>query len=491
MPVLRRLSVPTIMSISDEEYRLLRQNLFERFAGGAVAPSEAPVVPVVHPSRRSSDGGRKLPTICTRSDLHFCQASVPSSTQGRPPSQFHVNATRTPSLRTKPSMTSAVTTLLRRSNRSRSGSGPGPRDSSAASDASSVFSINSSTSNAVRPFGISRMLSRKRSVISVRTETDRSPYDASFSSRPTSAMGQSLGPDGVSRSATRSLGRLAAVTPPSSYNARLSGTETISPGLRPSSSLNMLDVDDDRHLQGAKDIRKEIEQVEAEGRRLMDAFNGLELSTLTRRQHRPVRLPSIISPPSDGSRSRDGREGTEPYTWADRKRHFRDLDALSIRSNTSAGTSLSAAKFQASNTRLRTVPGADKSVAILRKSSLSSISSRTNSVANGLSPMPPLSPSLSHLGVGSTSSVNLARSSNHLPLSALAESEIVDRRSFAESRLGIVGDPQEDADLTAMESELADIRKRRGEVTARYETRLEFLRAKLKGAELHEKLLRK
>lgn len=87
--------------------------------------------------------------------------------------------------------------------------------------------------------------------------------------------------------------------------------------------------------------------------------------------------------------------------------------------------------------------------------------------------------------------MNLARSLNHLPLSALAESEIVDRRSFAESRLGMVGDPQEDADLTAMEGDLADIRKRRGEVTARYETRLEFLRAKLKGAELHEKLLRK
>lgn len=52
--------MPTIVSISDEEYRLLRQNLFERFASGAVAPSEAPVVPVVHPSRHSSDGGRKF-----------------------------------------------------------------------------------------------------------------------------------------------------------------------------------------------------------------------------------------------------------------------------------------------------------------------------------------------------------------------------------------------------------------------------------------------
>ena len=41
------------------------------------------------------------------------------------------------------------------------------------------------------------------------------------------------------------------------------------------------------------------------------------------------------------------------------------------------------------------------------------------------------------------------------------------------------------------ESEISDIRKRRDDLVARYTARLEFLRAKLKGAELHEKLLRK
>jgi predicted DNA-binding protein YlxM (UPF0122 family) len=39
-------------------------------------------------------------------------------------------------------------------------------------------------------------------------------------------------------------------------------------------------------------------------------------------------------------------------------------------------------------------------------------------------------------------------------------------------------------------SEVADIRRRREEVMARYEARLEFLQAKLKGAQLHEKLIR-
>jgi hypothetical protein len=41
------------------------------------------------------------------------------------------------------------------------------------------------------------------------------------------------------------------------------------------------------------------------------------------------------------------------------------------------------------------------------------------------------------------------------------------------------------------EDEMEDIRRRREEVSVRYEARLEYLRAKLKGAQLHEKLLRK
>lgn len=49
----------------------------------------------------------------------------------------------------------------------------------------------------------------------------------------------------------------------------------------------------------------------------------------------------------------------------------------------------------------------------------------------------------------------------------------------------------EDSEMTALETELSDIRRRRQEVTARYQDRLEYLRAQLKGAELREKLLRK
>jgi hypothetical protein len=63
---------------------------------------------------------------------------------------------------------------------------------------------------------------------------------------------------------------------------------------------------------------------------------------------------------------------------------------------------------------------------------------------------------------------------------------------------GVVGrieggllEADEDEEYAALESEMGDIRRKRGEVTARYDARLEYLRARLKGAEMKERLLRK
>ena len=52
-------------------------------------------------------------------------------------------------------------------------------------------------------------------------------------------------------------------------------------------------------------------------------------------------------------------------------------------------------------------------------------------------------------------------------------------------------DEAPDPALATLESEMAEIRRRRAEVVARYEAKLELLRAKLKGAEMHEKLLKR
>lgn len=56
---------------------------------------------------------------------------------------------------------------------------------------------------------------------------------------------------------------------------------------------------------------------------------------------------------------------------------------------------------------------------------------------------------------------------------------------------GSVSMMDEGPEMHALEAELFDIRRRRQEVTARYQDRVEYLRAQLKGAELREKLLRK
>lgn len=49
-----------------------------------------------------------------------------------------------------------------------------------------------------------------------------------------------------------------------------------------------------------------------------------------------------------------------------------------------------------------------------------------------------------------------------------------------------VGDPEQNA----LENSLDDIRRKRATVVLRYEKRLEYLRARLRTAELHERLLK-
>lgn len=110
--------------------------------------------------------------------------------------------------------------------------------------------------------------------------------------------------------------------------------------------------------------------------------------------------------------------------------------------------------------------------------------------------------------MASSSSVNVARSASHLALATVAEAEgstgghrkssTDDARWFGTDVPPLPGRSPvknpvhaEDEDIKAMEVELADIRRRRVEVTARYEARLEYLRARLKGAELREKVMRK
>ena len=182
---------------------------------------------------------------------------------------------------------------------------------------------------------------------------------------------------------------------------------------------------------------------------------------------------------------------------------------MSMHSATSNGTSLSAHRSPVRSPRVvPSTPLVSQPISLGRKSSLSSISSRGRSgTTSGAPYLPALPSSLGRLWSGSSSSVNLARSTNHLPLAPVAEgdsresieghrrhlrldtssSALLGPSSTSPRRNGLIGD---DGDITALEAEMAEIRRRRAEVMGRYDERLGYLRAKLKGAELHEKLLR-
>jgi len=189
------------------------------------------------------------------------------------------------------------------------------------------------------------------------------------------------------------------------------------------------------HTQSVKELRTEIEAVEAEGRRLLDAFNGLELSTLTKRQRRPI--PVQVASETDEGSIHSGRS----------------------------------ASIRGPRHNSNSQPLVSQPITLSRKNSLSSMSSRGKSISGSHPPLPSMSSnSLGRFGTstGSTSSVNNAGSTIL---------ETVEETS--------------DPAMATLENEMADIRRRRAEVVARYEAKLELLRAKLKGAEMHEKLLKR
>ncbi|KAF9474322.1 hypothetical protein BDN70DRAFT_815857, partial [Pholiota conissans] len=151
-------------------------------------------------------------------------------------------------------------------------------------------------------------------------------------------------------------------------------------------------------------------------------------------------------------------------------------DVASVRSASSNYTSLSHSKSIASLPKHPASPLAPhfRMPSIMRKASISSVSSHTPSV----------SPSSGTLGVSNSHAHSLSRSTSQLGLKGLKS------RSAMASTETVGGGAAPNASEDFDDAELSDIRKRREDVVARYKSRVEFLRAKLKGAELREKVLR-
>ncbi|TRM61110.1 hypothetical protein BD626DRAFT_502759 [Schizophyllum amplum] len=419
--------------LNDDEYRLLRQNLFERFSSNATVPTEAPVVPVARPT-------------------------VPGQpVSPRPKSNFVVDRdmTRTPSIRS-PSKRSSLSTNMSNMMKFRRS----PSTSRDYSETSSVRSFTSNASTTAWP-----RLKKKTSNSSIATTSSLQPDTASIASSHVTAAHRKGSSTHVphhlshfSRDTTRSTGSIRRLAnPPSSFNAsRVASTDKL-----PSASFE--DVFDESNLQTASDIRAAITSVEAEGRRLMDAFNGLELTALTRAQARGSAVTLTSAPPM-------------PPTPV-------DIDSVSVRSGASAGTAASRSTRRVARSNLST--GASRPVTLHRKASVSSTGTSGTGGTGGTGrlappPMPSFPIGIGQLSGASTSSVNLVRT----PMRTVPED------GGGSARPSMEWSATQDPTASA-HSEMEDIRRRREEVSARYEARLEYLRAKLKGAVLHEKLLKK
>jgi hypothetical protein len=245
--------------------------------------------------------------------------------------------------------------------------------------------------------------------------------------------------------------------------------------MRETIATTISDVFDDDNLTSAKDIRAAITTSEEEVRKLIDAFNELEASALRRFQTQHARRLPVTTP--DVNVLLEGREWREhrlipsPSPVLDFKERYMlnsadsTGDGISIRSGSSHHTSISQAK----------------SISSLRK----------NPPGSPLSPhfrTPPLFPARKD----SISSISSQRVSfNSTRMLAVTSSSSGSHLAFPKPKGKNTSKESIGLEEVDDESEISDIRRRREELVARYTARLEFLRAKLKGAELHEKLLRK
>ena len=402
-------------------------------------------------------------------------------------------------MQSKGTVSSTVSGLFRRSTSRRNTSAD---TDTLHSDSTSLLSTGSNSPNAFTRRLLRISLSKQSSVVSLRLDAS-SPTIHDHDNGSTSYIVSTARSDSASKPITPSISRSSTTRskgkgapPPSAYHHRANGVE------QKRLHSGILDDDlDDEVLNSSKEIRAQIEAVEAEGRRLMDAFNGLELGALTRKsQSNPISTLPSAAHFLQGLDSSDN-------AWSSQSP--KDPDGMSLRSTTSNGTNLSTQRSPVRSPR--TAPHAtlvSQPVSLGRKPSLSSISSRGRSVTTSGAPhLPALPSSLGRLWSGSSSSVNLTRSSNHLPLAPVAEGDSRESveghkrhlhldTSSALLRPGPAsprknGGFEDDGDIAALEVEMAEIRRRRSEVMGRYEERLGYLRAKLKGAELHEKLLRR
>lgn len=382
------------------------------------------------------------------------------------------------SISSKTSGAFGVTDLIRRAT---------GRTSKDHSDTASIWSTTSNTSFFKIPG-----LTRKSSSASVRSNTSRSQVDTMSLTSKWPAGSSEKGHSEVLKSpASRSAGSIRKLAaPPSSFH----GGRGVAP--EPRTANSMYNTADEEHLMSVKDITQEIANLEAEAKRLMDAFTGLEVTTLAKAQRGHVR-PSLRSVDFGKNSTGDSTWGVDSDGPSQRRINLAD-DTISMRSGTSVGTTpslspsvsrsaYSAKKMGRTKLSVNAPIGVSTSRAgsLHRKNSSSSVASDKRPAKASMAPPVPALPAaiaqIHHLKSASVSNISLARSTGHAPMNTVPEDELM-------SASGTIKSLRVNEEL---ESEMDDIRRRREEVSHRYDARLEYLRAKLKGAQLHERLMRK
>ncbi|KAI5886026.1 uncharacterized protein SCHCODRAFT_02706425 [Schizophyllum commune H4-8] len=512
--------------LSDDEYRLLRQSAFERFTqdGQADLPKEAHVVPVMslqvpqhRPHASTSLPGVYEPEYLQKMRLiaPYAETRAPSphrvefsphsprphsmmsmksdavlsasgSTPGKPAERNKVAGLMrraTSRRRLKPDQppkdddgkkgsrfVSGLTKLLspRKERRSKSVD-PGPRRgppssvrtkrasspgspskasrrTAGPSEPGSPTSPTYPTSPKTRPsiFSTSTHASSKGSLFSLGSplKASRKP---SFSRRPSS-----------SRSKPSSIGLFSNSASTSASNG--SPTKAISSrstALTPELLAALLT--DETNLAEARpaEIRRAIDGVEEERRVVLDAFEGLEMSVLARMQ-RQGHLSS--------------HAGAWTAEWGIRR------------------TSVP----QSASTPLQ--PPASP----LRLSVAAPARMRANSS--------PRRPTHARARLGSTAGQSFVSTAGQSFVSTAGQSFVSTQSHISASATGMPRHSRQQGSITSMVSfsapsgdaeeddrsmdELEDVRRRRGEVVARYEARLEYLRALMRGAEIRERVRR-
>lgn len=453
--------------LSDDEYRVLRQNLFERF--GSVAAQ----IPV-------EQSPINMPSPSTRQNANANQdRATGSSALPQGDSNFTVSNSRR-SIRSTASRGSsvqtAITSLIRRAT---GRSTPRTSFNGSGNDAESTYSRGSRNSSVFYRGTLPRTLVHKASAGSIQTSPSIMGGNSAFDSRSiASRRTNRSGVDNatiMSRTTSRSR-------PPSSYHRRHAPSEGGS--------------DEIGAEWTAAELRAEILSIEEESKRVMDMFNGLEMTMMMKYR------------PATAGRSASESIGAIPTEW----KPLPDIKRVQSQEKSSSRLSMSSRSFSSLQRKgslsflrrsqalppLPPLPTAAASTSTSMSMSLSPGLRGSTSSPSSLHPMVGASQSQSNR---SSPNLSLDKSSSHGKLSR-SRSGYMGTNHGKEGGAAAIAvaaavagnaagrDDDRDPEQAALETGLDDIRRKRATVVSRYDKRLEYLRARLRSAELHERLLK-